>query len=334
MFGRILAVEVFNKSGDSTFLVDPQQETKLMCSGTIEYLPTSSGAPRATIQVYNVPATISALLFSPTRISKNVVTGEDEEVDDPKMVRVSFGYEDENDGELSTIFVGSIARAFTTRQDALTTITKIYAYQVQGLYTSAVSSASFDEGTSVYDVVSGLFEKSTVQGIDVQIPDALKYVYIDSPISFYGRTLECVKSILDKVEYMVVTTPMGVKIVAMHPSSNSLDVTILGAYDESGKVVAQSGLIGYPCIDTEGMRFETLINPNISLYSYVWLPNTVITDMREGFPGEVQAQFGATYDPAGIYRVVKMTTQFDSHLGACKTSYVAVAAGASSSYYQ
>lgn len=99
-------------------------------------------------------------------------------------------------------------------------------------------------------------------------------------------------------------------------------------------MVARSGLLGFPCIDTEGMRFETLINPNITLYSYVWLPNTAIIDSRDGFPGEVRAQYGAGYDPAGLYRVTKMTTQFDSHTGECKTSYLAVMAGTSSVYYK
>lgn len=332
MFGRILSIEVFDKYGDSAFLVDPDQETKLQCSGTIEYLPSSSGSPRATIQVYNIPATIAAPIFALKKTMVDESTGEDVLVDDPKFIRISFGYQDENDGKTSVIFVGTIARAFTTRQDATTTITKIYAYQIQNFFTSAVSTAQFDTGTSVYDVVEGLFENSTVQGMDYQIPEALKEHYIDSPISFYGKTLDCVNSILSKVEYMISTTPMGIVFVPMRPTSADLDVVILGEYTEDGKVVARSGLIGYPCIDTEGMRFETLINPKIVLYSYVWLPNSVIIDNRDGFvPSN---QFGASYDPAGLYRVVKMTTQFDSHVGACKTSYVAVMAGTSSAYYK
>lgn len=335
MFGRVLSVEVFDKEGVSTYLVDPLQESKLACSGTIEYLPTSSGAPRATIQVYNLPATLAATIFAIKKTVQDPSTGESKVVDDKKLIKVSFGYRDENDGQLSTIFIGSIARAFTTRHDAKTTVTKIYAYQVQNLFTSAVSSAVFEAGTSVYDVVSGLFENSTVKGIDVQIPENLKDVVIDSPRSFYGKTLDCVNSILSKVDYLVSTTPMGVSIIPMRPSQNNLDVVVLGEYVDGGRrVEARSGLIGIPCIDTEGMRFETLINPKITLYSYVWIPNTAIIDNRTGFPGEVSAQFGAGYDPAGIYRVVKMTTQFDSQTGDCKTSYLAVMAGTSSAFYK
>ena len=332
MFGRILSVEVFDSQGNSTFLVDPDQETKLMCSGTIEYLPTSSGAPRATIQVYNIPATLAAPIFALKKTVQNSETGESEEVDDPKMIRVSFGYEDENDGELRTLFVGTIARAFTTRYDATTTVTKIYAYQVSNLFTSAVSSAQFNAGTAVYDVIDGLFKNSTVNGISVDIPTSLKEVFIKEDVSYYGKTLDCVTEVLSDFDYLISVTPLGVFILPMKPSSNDLDVVILGVYDEDGRVKAQSGLIGFPCIDTEGMRFETLINPKITLYSYVWLPNTAIIDDRDGFVPE--SQFGAGYDPAGLYRVVKMTTQFNSHSGDCKTSYVAVMAGTSSAYYK
>lgn len=339
MFGRILSVEVFDSSGESVFLVDPEQETKLMCSGTIEYLPSSSGAPRATIQVYNIPATIAAPIFALKKTVQDESTGETVVVDDPKMIKIAFGYEDENDGELSTIFVGSIARAFTTRQDAATTITKIYAYQVQSFYTSSVSSGLFDAGTSAYDVIKGLLDSATVQGLEVEIPEVLKKPVIDTPVSYYGKTIDCINSFLSRLEpigyaYMVATTPAGLAFVPAHPSVNELDAVILAAYDDEGKVVAQSGLVDFPCIDTEGMRFTTLINPKIVLYSYVWLPNTAIIDKREGFPGEMQSTFGASYDPAGLYRVVKMTTQFDSHTGACKTEYLAVMAGTSSAYYK
>lgn len=334
MFGRILSVEVFDINGKSRFIVDPTQETKLMCSGTIEYLPTSSGAPKATIQIYNLPATLATPIFSLKKQVTNQTTMEKEYVDDPKFIRISFGYRDENDGQISDIFIGSIVRAFTTRKDALTTVTKVYAYQLQSLFATSVSSCLFEAGTSVYDVVDGLFKSATVQGVEYEIPEIFKGLKIDAPQSFYGKTLDCVDKVVQKVDYMVSTTPLGVSFVAVRPTQADLDVTILAEYDDEGKVVARSGLIGFPCIDTEGMRFETLINPKILLYSYVWLPNNIISDDRYGSDAFPQYNFGATYDPAGLYRIVKMETQFDSHMGDCKTSYVAVAAGTSSAYYR
>ena len=331
MFGRILSVEVFDKSGTSTFLVDATQETKLHCTGKIEYLPSSSGAPRATIEVYNLPSTLAAPLFSLKRQVTDP-SGVTSWVDDEKMIRVSFGYADENDGELKTIFVGRVARAFTTRNDATTNVTKIYAYQLMNLFNSAVSSVLFVSGTTVYDCIVGLLKNSTVGNVDCEIPEILKEYKIDSDISFYGKTLDSMKSLLSKVGFMVSTTPLGISIIPVRPTNRDIDAVILGAYDDSGKIVAQSGLIGFPCIDTEGMRFETLINPKITLFSYVWLPNSIILDERDGFvPSN---QFGATYDPAGLYRVVKMTTYFNSHAGDCKTSYLAVSAGTSSDYYK
>lgn len=330
MFGRILIVEVFDKEGNSTYLVDPLQKTRLMCSGIIEYLPTSSGAPRATIQVYNIPATLAQSIFALQKYVNDAV------VDDPKFIRVQFGYEDENNGELRDIFIGRIARAFTTREDTLTTVTKIYAYQLSDFYTSGVSSAQFDAGTSVYELVESLFKNSTVPNTSVQIPEALKNMFIDTPLSFYGKTVDCVNSVLEnkQVNYMLSPSALGLSIVPMSVSQHEIDAIILGKYEDDGKVHACNGLIGFPCIDTQGMRFETLINPLITLYSYVWLPNSVIIDNRDGFPGEIQSTFGATYDPAGLYRVTKMTTRFDSHTGDCKTSYLAVAAGVSSAYYR
>lgn len=333
MFGRILSIEIFDQEGQTTYLVDPLfKGNQLMCSGTIEYLPSSSGAPRATIQVYNLPSTLANPIFAMNKQVANEETGEIELVEDPKLLRVSFGYEDENDGELSTIFVGKIARAFTTRQDATTTITKIYAYQISDFYTSAVSTAQFDAGTTLYECVETLFKNSTVQGLTVQIPESLRGYRIDSSISFYGKTLDSVNSLLKRVNYMLVTTPMGINITQASVNASEIDAVILGSYDDTGKVVARSGLIGFPCIDTEGMRFETLINPRITLYSFVWLPNSIIIDEREGFTAS--NQFGATYDPAGLYRITKMTTTFNAHGGECKTAYIAISAGVGSKFYK
>lgn len=331
MFGRILSVEVFDKSGASTFLVDPNQETKLMCSGNIEYLPESSGAPRAVIEIKNLPSTLANPLFA---LKKQVTDefGNVTWVDDGKMIRVSFGYEDENGGQLQTIFVGSVARAFTTREDATTSVTKVYAYQLMDLFNSAVSSVLLERDTTIYACVEKVFANSSLKDVSYQIPLDLKNYKIDSDISVYGKTIDILNSLLKKVDYMISTTPLGVNIVATRPSVSNIDAVILAAYDEDGRAVAKSGLIGFPCIDTEGMRFETLINPKITLYSYVWLPNSIIIDERDGFvPSN---QFGATFDPAGLYRVVKMKTVFDSHTGACKTSYLAVSAGTSSKYYK
>ena len=328
MFGRILSVEVFDINGDSTFLVDSEQETRLACNGTIEYLPAASGAPRATLEVYNLPATFSETLFA------NHLLGieKDGDIRTVKMLRICFGYEDENGGKTSAIFVGKIARAFNTRYDATTVITRIYAYQLVDMFTTAVSSVLLEAGMSIYECMEKLFENCSVKGADIQIPDALRAFKIGVDLSCYGKTLDYVSYLARTVDYIVVTTPLGMTFSPVKPSQGDLDVVVLARYTEDGKVEAQSGLIGFPCIDTEGMRFETLINPNIRLFTYVWVPSSAILDQRVGYLPT--ANFGATYDPAGLYRVVKMTTKFDSQVGDCKTSYVALSAGASSKYFK
>lgn len=348
MFGRLLQVEVFDKSGEASLLVDPTKEDCLKCSGTIEYLPISSGAPRCTIQIYNLPYDLSQKIFAQVKYVKDGSTGESEELYDPRFIRVSFGYRDENNGQLSSIFVGTIAKAFTTRYDATTTITKIYAYQLHDLFTSAFTSLQINptyeingesHQTTAFDAINKIFENSTYKNFSIDIPSEVQrdfqQVKVTSPMSFYKSTLDCVQSILTAahLNYMITTTPGGLlKFVKKYPQGN-VDAVPLTNYTQDGKVVAASGLIGIPCLDTDGMRFETLINPNIVLYSYVWLSNSAISDNRDGFPGEVNTEYGATYDPAGLYRVVKMSTKFDSHRGECKTDYLAVSAGISSKYY-
>lgn len=337
MYGRILSVEVIDADGNATYIVDPEQETRLMCSGTIEYLPASAGSPRMTLQIYNLPSTISAKLFEDATISDLDEDGSSVSVVREKLVRVSFGYEDEDYG-LQTIFIGSIVRSFTTRYDATTTITKVYAYQLGNLINSCLSSAQFNSGDTLYDCCEQLLDYSgghCSYKIEFQIPDVLQKYRIDSDLSFYGKTVDGLTNLVSKVGYMVAITPGGGTIIPQGVDVNEMEFVVLADYEgegEDAKIVARSGLIGYPCMDSDGIRFSTLINPKIVLYSYVFLPNSIIIDNRDGFTPS--AQFGATYDPAGLYRVTKLTTVFDSHTGQCKTDYIAVAAATLSRYAQ
>lgn len=348
MFGRLLKVEVFRKDFDdnghnSTVLVDPSDRNCLKCSGTIEYLPTSSGAPRCTIQIYNLPYDKASTIFS----MKTYETGDDgvtREVYDPRFIQVSFGYEDENNGELSKLFVGTISRAFTTRLDSTTSVTKIYAYSLSALFTSAFTSLNLDTHDSqgnqltVYDAIEAILNNSTYKNlsknfdkvIPSEISDDFKKSKIVAPLSFYQPTLDCINTVLNatNLQYDMTVSPSGdLKFVKRYPQGN-VNATVLADFKD-GKIQSMSGLIGIPCLDTEGMRFETLINPTITLYSYVWLPSGAIIDERTGFAGEVNTQYGASYDPAGLYRVTKMTTHFDSQKGNCKTEYIAMSAGSS-----
>lgn len=320
MFGRVLSVEVIEPGGKSTFLVDPEQDINLKCSGTIEYMSVNVGAPTATIEVYNLSMEMSKSIFSNKKIGS----------EDGVLIRIKHGYRDEG-SEPSLIFIGKVKRAFTTRVDATTTITKIYAHQLSEFFTSGVSSVYVEDGTSIYDCVQKLFETSTVQDITVNIPITLKDYYLEVGESLFGKTVDLVNQLVKKAGHILTVGATGVNIVPEKPSARDMEVIVLATL-ENNKLRPQSGLIGYPSVDTEGIRFDTLINPKISLYSYVWLPGAAIIERREGFT--MQANLGASYDVAGLYRVVKMVTRFDSRGRDSKTSYVALSAGIGSEYYK
>lgn len=349
MFGRLLRVEVFQRDYDtaghnSTVLVDPYDDNCLKCSGTIEYLPTSSGAPRCTLQIYNLPRDKASKIFQ-LKSYETDEKGVTKEVENPIFIQISFGYRDENNGELSKIFVGQIAKAFTTRYDSTTTVTKIYAYSLASLFTSAFTSLNLEptdeDGNrlTVYDAVNKIFENSTYPGIvdnfsksiSSEVAEEFKKSKITAPLSYYQLTLDALGTLLKEanLQYDMVVSPSGyLNFVKRYPTG-SVSATVLADVDEDRKIKSMSGLIGIPGLDTDGMRFSTLINPTITLYSYVYLPAYAISDNRDGFPGETNTQFGASYDPAGLYRITKMTTHFDSHKGDCKTDYVAMSAGSS-----
>ena len=79
---------------------------------------------------------------------------------------------------------------------------------------------------------------------------------------------------------------------------------------ENGKVVSESGLIGIPSLSNDGLYFDCLINSKLSIYSIVKIDNSIININQEGAIPNVET--GGQLNSDGLYRVVKITTNFSN----------------------
>ena len=298
MFGRLVDVIVCNSRGVAIKLVDHLQGSQaLICEGDIEAQPAEERT-KLELSVYNLSANIRSTIKS-------------EELD---KIIVKFGYKDLNDGELDIIFMGDIKRIIHQREDAVTSLTKFYAYEMGDCYDYGYFSGVILAGTSCYDAVMTIAKNGT-QTIPVIPSEALKRFEINKSKSYYGKQMELICTIAKSCN-MSVYTNNGRVIINTEQENYSTEVIIMSATNERNKLVSASGLIGIPTMTDDGVQFECLINPRMTVFSLVLIANSLISDTREGF--EPSNQAGAEFDQNGIYRVISIDTHFTNGMGESK----------------
>ena len=96
------------------------------------------------------------------------------------------------------------------------------------------------------------------------------------------------------------------------PEEGNLEDVVYFTTKTDGKVTSMSGLIGIPRLTNDGLHFNCLINPKLSIYGVCYIDNSIISiSQTEAIPSSVQ--IGATLATNGMYRIVKMTTIFSNN---------------------
>lgn len=300
MFGRLVDVIVSNDRGKSILLVDHKQgEHSLICDGTIEAYPAEERT-KLSLNIYNLGSNIRSTIKS----------------EEMTKITVKFGYRDVNGGELDIIFMGDIKRIIHQREDAVSSLTKIYAYEMGDCYDYGYFSGVIPKDTNCYDAIMQVANNGT-QTIPVIPSTALKRYKIDKDVSYFDSQMKLICTIA-KTCNMSVFTSNGRVIINTEQESYSTEVIVMSATNERNKLVSASGLIGIPTLHDDGVQFECLINTRMRVFSLVLIANSLISDNREGF--EPSNQAGAEFDQNGIYRVISINTVFTNGAGESKMS--------------
>lgn len=293
MFGRLFKLTLTSPlSGvESLVLVDTQKNktNSYIIEGTIERFPYTE-VDCLTLTIYNLEPSIRG------EIAVGTYTG----------AVLEFGYEDEG-GMLSTLFSGNIIRPLYTRVDPVTDATILYVWDSGDFKNYGLVSLCYDAGVNYYQIAQDIATKGTYN-ISYELSEKLKTIKTTSAKSIYGSQDETLQQIANECGLPYKTENNIAKIFGDDVENE--EVIVFTRTLENGKVVSESGLIGIPSLSNDGLYFECLINPKLSIYSVVKIDNSIINIEQTGALPSVET--GGQLNSDGLYRVVKITTKFSN----------------------
>lgn len=312
MFGRLIDVHIENENGKRLTLVDHKLGSKaLLCDGVIKNMPNEQRSS-LELNIYNLSPSVRSTIKS----------------DEYKYITIEFGYKDVNAGELDVIFKGTLSRMICQRQDAVTSITKFYCYDLGDAFDYGYYTGVFEAGTTVYDAIETIARGGTIQ-IPVRITSELKHYKFTETKSLYGSQMTLIHDLAKSVG-MLMYVSMSSVIIQTEIETGNREVIVYSGVNENNKVVSASGLIGIPVMRDDGLAFSCLINPRLAVFSTVMMANSLISDGQEGF--EPQNEAGAEFDVNGLYRVVKIETQITNGAGPCQMNVTALSRNSNVDY--
>ena len=295
MFGRLVDIHIDTGKGNRITLVDHKQGNKsLICDGTIVNMPNEQRSS-LELNIYNLSPGIRSII----------------KADKYKYITVEFGYKDINGEELDVIFRGELTRLVHERQDATTSVTKFYCYDLCDAFDYGYYTGVFEEGTTLYDAIKTIANSGEIK-IPIRMTSELKQYKFTESRSLYGPQLELIHSLAKSAKMLMYIT-MSTVVLQSEKETQNNEVIVFTAVNEKDKIVSASGLIGIPTMDDDGLQFSCLINPRLSIFSTIMMANSIISDNQEGF--EPSNQAGAEFDSNGLYRVVKIETHFTNGAG-------------------
>ena len=299
MFKRLIDVFATNiNTGETYVLVDHNDGiNSLVCKGDFERF-CGTEVDKMNLYIYNLPA--------------NIIGNISSEYENYK-IRVSFSYEDEN--PMSVIFEGNLMRITNQREDSVTSKTTLYVYDSGQFSTYGFYSGSYSDGVNYYDIAKDICENNTHK-ISYSLDEKLKQYTVYGSLVYYNSANECLQDIADKTDTLL-TFENDMAIISSKEGESEEEIIVFTQYNEAlRKTTSNSGLIGIPTLESDGLSFSCLLNPLMSIYKLVLIDNSIISVNQTGvIPNR---NWGAQLDSNNLYRVIRFSGTFANNGDECR----------------
>lgn len=295
MFGKLCDVIISKSDGTSLVLCNHNdQPNTYYCEGHFErYEGTQTDT--LTISIYNLPSTVRGQIA----------------LEQYSLLTVLWGYKDSGEDTLSELFMGNIQRLIFQRVDATTTITKMWVYDTGQFGTLGFFTGSYANGVNYYQIAQDILTQGNYSPESIQLSEKLKDYATQGCEAYYGSSNEIMGQIAQQTG-MVYKSSYQQSLLLLPSEIVAQDTAVqFSYYDQTTRrVESKSGLVNIPSLTDDGMYFECLINPRLTVNKLIQIDNSVITIDQEGAVSS--AQYGASLDPDGIYVVVNISGDFNN----------------------
>lgn len=295
MFGKLCDVVISKSDGTSLVLCNhADQPNTYYCEGTIErYEGTQTDS--LVISIYNLPSTVRGQIA----------------LESYSLITVLWGYKDDGEDQLSELFMGNIQRIIFQKPDAVSTVTKIWAYDTGEFGTLGFFTGSFANGVNYYEIAQTVLTQGNYSPESVQLSEKLKDYAVQGCEAYYGSSNEIMGEVANECGLVYKSSYQQSLLLTPEEIVNQENAIQFSYYDEqTRRVESKSGLVNIPSLSDDGLYFDCLIIPKLTVNKLIQIDNSVITIDQEGAVSS--AEYGATLDPDGIYVIVNMTVEFNN----------------------
>lgn len=196
---------------------------------------------------------------------------------------------------LSKAFEGEVITVFNQIESRNTRATNITAISNQAFQNFSYLTATFRKGTTYYEIADYIAKNGSLPS-DIELPDALKNFAIDRSYTIDGGVNEALQRITREIGMTFDMSKMEIKKISR----------ILEVGEELAVLNHESGIVDFPTLENNGVRFTSLYNPKIKISEHIKIKSDIISEEYQGDPFP-NRKLGAWLDPSDIYFVVKLT---------------------------
>lgn len=226
-------------------------------------------------------------------------------------IRIEAGYEKGNFGE---IFKGFVIRAISGDEDATTTITRFICTDSANFRNFGFISATFNEAANFYQIAEYIAANGS-QPVSIELDERLKNFAATGGRTLFGGQYDELEKIADDAGYGFKVEGNTAKIFNFDTFSDTTQTAV--------ELNAETGLIGIATLTNSGVEFRALMNPKFKTLGLVKINNSDIrNEQDEPIPNR---DLGAFFSTDGLYKIIKLTYDFDNLTGPFQVSGTALA---------
>ena len=254
--------------------------------------------PEATVDIYNLSPIEMANIMS-ARYVKNGNQFSEREL----RIKIEAGY---NNSLFGTIFDGQILKPNMVRPDANNTILRLTCIDGSNFIAAGSSlTQTFNDGMNFYAVAQQIHDNSDVD-YSLVLSDSLKNIRVDGSFVSSNGDYSSLRNIAEETDCVFSYRNGTAYIQTLRE--------MLESEQDAFVLNSNTGLIGIPMLNDDGVSIQSVLNPNYDILKIVQINNAEISINQPEYLNN--RELGAWLSSDGLYRIIELTHNFDTTTGA------------------
>lgn len=225
-------------------------------------------------------------------------------------IRIEAGY---FDGNFGTIYEGFVIRSISGDQDATTTITRLICTDSSEFRNFGFINATFEESANFYQIAEYIAENGDVP-ISIELDERLRNFKATGGRTLFGSQYNELQQLADDAGYGFKVENDVARIFNFDNFSDTEQTAVV--------LNAESGMLGIPTLTENGIEVRALLNPTYKTLGLIRLNNSDIrNEQDQPIPNR---DLGAFFSTDGLYKIIKLTFEFDNETGPFQTYITAL----------